>query len=153
MALQASQGPAGLRAEPSTSLMHARDAYAAAVRARQSNRPGGFFVAEALLNASKAHAVEFTIWADAGLREVFERRHGLDDWQAWHASSWLVREVLGNTEETVLFERLQCAVHGHCHSANLLTEAERQRAEAAARQVLQDLQRQDWPRLIQGPRP
>ncbi len=114
---------------------------------------GRFPVVVDVLTNPQARAVEFTIWADAGLRAVFEQRHGLDDWQAWHASSWLVREVLGNTEETVLFDRLQCAFHGHCRSANLLTEAERQRAEAAARLVLQDLQRQDWPRLILGPRP
>ncbi|MBB2483782.1 hypothetical protein H5407_00930 [Mitsuaria sp. WAJ17] len=61
--------------------------------------------------------------------------------------------MLGNTEEVALFDRTQCAVYGHYRSANLLTEAKRQRAEAAARQVLQDLQRQDWPRLVYGPQP
>lgn len=53
MALQASQGHARPSVEPSTSLMHARDAYAAAMQAREGSRPGGYFAAEALLNACR----------------------------------------------------------------------------------------------------
>ena len=114
---------------------------------------GRFPVVVGVLGNPGANAPEFAIWADRGLRDVLERGHGLNDLQAWHASAWLLREVLGDTEEVAQFDRIQCAVYGHCRSANLLTDADRQRAEAAARRVLQDLQRQDWPRLIQGPQP
>lgn len=112
---------------------------------------GRFPVVVGVLGNPGANAPEFAIWADRGLRDVLERGHGLNDLQAWHASAWILREVLGGSEEVALFDRTQCAVYGYCRSANLLTDADRQRAEAAARQVLQDLQRQDWPRLIQGP--
>lgn len=114
---------------------------------------GRFPVVVGVLGNPGANAPEFAIWADRGLRDVLERGHGLNDLQAWHASAWILREVLGGTEEVALFDRTQCAVYGHCRSAKLLTDADRQRAEAAARQVLQDLQRQDWPRLVYGPQP
>ena len=101
-----------------------------------------------VLGNPKANAAEFVIWAEHGLRDVFVQRHGLSYRQAWHASGWLIREVLGNAEELALYYQIQCAVYAYCRSASLLSDADRQRAEAAARQVLQDLQRQDWPRLI-----
>lgn len=115
-----------------------------------ADRPlaGRFAVVVGVLSNPKANAPEFTIWADRGLREVFVQGHGLSELQAWHASNWLVREVLGDSEEVDFFARTQCAVHGFCRSANLLTDADRQSAEQAAHQVLADLQRQEWSRLI-----
>lgn len=94
------------------------------------------------------HGVEFSIWVDHDLRKLLEDRDGLSMAQSWHARGWLLREVLGSSEQLTLYERTQCAWYGFCQGIDYLTETDQQAAESAARQVLRDLQRQDWPRLI-----
>lgn len=95
-----------------------------------------------------AHDIEVLIWAEQDLREILESRDKLTMLQSWHARGWLLKEVLGNSEQVELYWRLQCAWYGYCRSQDLLTEADRQLAEQVARRALADLQRQDWPRLI-----
>ena len=94
------------------------------------------------------HDVEVVIWAEQDLREILESRDRLSFLQSWHARGWLLREVLGNSEQVELYWRIQCAWYGYCRSLDLLTEADRQVAEQVARRALSDLQRQDWARLI-----
>ena len=105
------------------------------------------------LGSPLAHDVEVALWAERDALEIMESRDGLSPLQSWHARGWLLQQVLGDSEQVALYWQLQCAWFGFCRSLELLSDADRQAAEDVARRMLLDLQRQDWPRLIYGPRP
>lgn len=107
-------------------------------------------VTEVLSNPT-SNDVEFGLWVDNDLRHIFEKAYALNEQQAVFARGWVLKEVLKNSDQSSLFWRTQCALASYCQSASL-PEKDRQIAETAAQQVLLDLERQNWEKLIAPPR-
>lgn len=104
----------------------------------------------AVLSNPASNDVEFGIWVDNDLRKIFEKDYALNDHQAVFARGLVLKEVLKNSDQSSLFWSAQCALASYCQGASL-PEKDRQIAEAAAQQVLLDLGRQNWAKLIASP--